>query len=160
MYHQHLNSLEDHWCWCLLRLTESVAGSGLGICILTRAPRHGWTHWTSELQVKGSARGSVAFPPSPFSQLQPSGHFSSSWRKSIKTGTPPNTRRTLWAKSSIQLHVLRTSSFFSFFLLKILWCGPSLNPFIEFVTILLLGVFLCFGFLAVRHVGFWLSDQG
>ena len=154
MYHPHLNSLEDHWRWYLLSLTESVAGGGPGICILTGAPRDGWTHWTSELQVKGSARGSLALPPSPFSQLQPSRHFSSSWRKSVKTGTPPNTRKTLWAKSSIQLHVLRTSSFFSFFLLKILWCGPSLNPFIEFVTILLLGLFLCFGFLAVGHVGF------
>ena len=102
MYQPHLNSLEDHWHWYLLRLTGGgpVAGGGLGICILKGAPRDGWTHWTSELQVKGSARGSLALPPSPYSQLQPRRHFSSSWRKSVKIGTPLNTIKTLWAKSS------------------------------------------------------------
>ena len=41
---------------------------------------------------------------------------------------------------------------------KIFCCGPIFKVFVEFVTILLL--FLCFGFLAPRHVASQLPDQG
>lgn len=102
MYHQHLNSSEDHWRWHLQRPTESVARGGLD-CILTGAPTsHDWTHWTSELLRSREVSGtSLAFPPSPRLPAA-TRHFGSSWRKSIKTGTPPTPEGLCqWTKSSI-----------------------------------------------------------